>query len=819
MPPPPSPAHSHSQTHTQTHESPPSLDSVSYPPLASLRNPAPALAPSHSHSPSPSPSPSCSASSPSSSSPSSPISPPAPTHTPSPPKPPTQRSSSVSSATPHHPTPKLGEARPTSKPKPNSRSKTFHTDSTPTRSRKTTTANPSSTSTSTSNSPIPAKPAKSQSPSTPHRETPSGALSRGQGREEAATVFPVGIAWESSGWGVELAWESVCDRLRVGIMLAFPTGFDQCRFSFICSLLPSTYPTPGRLIPIFLNPSLVTSPSTSQVPLPRPTYAPPPPVPPPVPRLLARIPPIGPAQPLPLPDRLLSPSGSSSCSPPATDSRAWPWAYPGTTPPSATATVTPTAVFSVASYNVLAQCLVRRDFFPWATREALKVKHRTTLLIHHLSLLLPSLLAMQEVDRFPALQLELAKVGYETVWVEKQVVGGSRMEREGTGHGVVGGWRKGSFRLLSHIPVYFDTSPLASPTPLTPRTGNVGQILLLAHTPQSTTSTSTSTEFGVIMTNCHLFWRPTATYERLRQVWVLCEAVREAREEAMQKWPELGAAGWPVIMCGDFNTLPTDPLYTVLTGQQLTDEQLARLEPCEEAWSGYGLVPSRDAGTSASESASASGGASSSSYSELQPADNSGEAPTSPPDSRATSQTLPFVPRPQNPHPVSYILSRLRRPGMPRLTSTHSRYTNVFGKRNRDPKWDRNNGNATGTVTGGGANGHGNGSGSGLIGVGEVGWEGEPPWTTYAGWSGTLDYVFVGYGGMGGEWGGEMDTNGRRIGAIVEDKAARVKAPSSAVSVTALLELPPIECVWNGIPNDAFPSDHVPVMCELGLWF
>ncbi len=56
----------------------------------------------------------------------------------------------------------------------------------------------------------------------------------------------------------------------------------------------------------------------------------------------------------------------------------------------------------------------------------------------------------------------------------------------------------------------FDDHPLTHPTDIYPVTDNIAQILKLKF--QNST---------LVITNCHLFWRPTAHFVRLRQAWVL----------------------------------------------------------------------------------------------------------------------------------------------------------------------------------------------------------------------------------------------------------------------------------------------------------
>lgn len=67
-------------------------------------------------------------------------------------------------------------------------------------------------------------------------------------------------------------------------------------------------------------------------------------------------------------------------------------------------------------------------------------------------------------------------------------------------------------------------------------------------------------------------------------------------------------------------------------------------------------------------------------------------------------------------------------------------------------------------------------------------WEGEPYYTTFAGWKGTLDYLCT----------------------------FKDIQPQKMV-VTKLLEIPHYKLLGNGIPNELFGSDHVSLMAEIRI--
>lgn len=67
---------------------------------------------------------------------------------------------------------------------------------------------------------------------------------------------------------------------------------------------------------------------------------------------------------------------------------------------------------------------------------------------------------------------------------------------------------------------------------------------------------------GIIVATTHLFWHPRYTYERIRQLAILIREATVFRER-------LSATSWPCVIAGDFNFGPSDPAYSLITGDTL----------------------------------------------------------------------------------------------------------------------------------------------------------------------------------------------------------------------------------------------------------
>jgi hypothetical protein len=84
----------------------------------------------------------------------------------------------------------------------------------------------------------------------------------------------------------------------------------------------------------------------------------------------------------------------------------------------------------------------------------------------------------------------------------------------------------GRFKRLDAQCLSFDDHPLTHPTEIFPVTDNIGQILTLQFKNSSMTK-------KLVITNCLLFWRPTAHFVRLRQAWVLYKEALKVNQDIL----------------------------------------------------------------------------------------------------------------------------------------------------------------------------------------------------------------------------------------------------------------------------------------------
>ncbi|KAI8812049.1 Endonuclease/exonuclease/phosphatase [Cladochytrium replicatum] len=219
--------------------------------------------------------------------------------------------------------------------------------------------------------------------------------------------------------------------------------------------------------------------------------------------------------------------------------------------------------FSLMSYNILAQCLVKRELYPYADKQSLRMKHRYQNLIDEIRALSPDIACFQEVDNFEQMEVFLTQSGYEYRYLKKD-------ESKTTGHGICIVWKKERFAIHQYETIHYDDSPLIQADTIPSDTRNIAQILALRPL------TPTPAFPGFVLTNTHLYWRPAAHYDRLRQVYILMT-------EAFRFRSTLTPAGekpWPIFLTGDFNSDPSGAIYRILTRQgPLTPKQLEKLRP------------------------------------------------------------------------------------------------------------------------------------------------------------------------------------------------------------------------------------------------
>ncbi|KAF9532016.1 Endonuclease/exonuclease/phosphatase [Crepidotus variabilis] len=205
----------------------------------------------------------------------------------------------------------------------------------------------------------------------------------------------------------------------------------------------------------------------------------------------------------------------------------------------------------ILSWNLLAQCLIRRELFP--ASDCLKAQQREPLIHEEILRQNADILCLQEVDRLEKLLPLLQRAGYS----ERYASG------PGKKHGCLVAFKKDLYTLFASKTIYYDDEDVDVDTDeprrrSSFRTRNVANLVALKRNDHSRT--------GLIVATTHLFWHPRYTYERTRQVYIMFKETLAFREEQF-------ATDWRCILAGDFNFTPSDATYSLLFKEPLLETQ------------------------------------------------------------------------------------------------------------------------------------------------------------------------------------------------------------------------------------------------------
>ncbi|KAF9787345.1 Endonuclease/exonuclease/phosphatase [Thelephora terrestris] len=205
----------------------------------------------------------------------------------------------------------------------------------------------------------------------------------------------------------------------------------------------------------------------------------------------------------------------------------------------------------VMTWNLLAQCLVRRELFP--TSNCLKAHQRENMIHKEITSSDADILCLQEVDRLDKLTPVIEKAGYTTIYKA-----GHRKK-----HGLLIAYRGLKYSKVSDHVISYDEEEVRDGEGeryrrgISFRTKNIGSLVAL--------KSSDSEGNGLIVATTHLFWHPRYTYERTRQVAILLREVVKFRDAINPNWS--------CIIAGDFNFTPEDPGYSLLVGDPIAPSQ------------------------------------------------------------------------------------------------------------------------------------------------------------------------------------------------------------------------------------------------------
>ncbi|XP_017556538.2 protein angel homolog 2 isoform X1 [Pygocentrus nattereri] len=203
--------------------------------------------------------------------------------------------------------------------------------------------------------------------------------------------------------------------------------------------------------------------------------------------------------------------------------------------------------FSVMSYNILSQELLLSNAYLYkhCNPHILEWRHRFTNIIKELEQHSADIMCLQEVqeDHYQRqIKPRLESLGYHCEYKR-------RTGRKPDGCAVV--FKRDRFSLLScHTIEYFRRG-----IPLLDR-DNVGLILLLQPVEPSGSACS------VCVANTHLLYNPRRGDIKLAQLAMLLAEINRVAERA-------DGSTCPVLLCGDFNSVPWSPLYSFIKESQL----------------------------------------------------------------------------------------------------------------------------------------------------------------------------------------------------------------------------------------------------------
>lgn len=215
----------------------------------------------------------------------------------------------------------------------------------------------------------------------------------------------------------------------------------------------------------------------------------------------------------------------------------------------------------IMSYNILAQCLIRRDLYP-TNGKILKWSLRSRILLEELRWYDSGILCLQECD----------KVQYLHFWQENLKILGydSKFYRYNTkNHGLVIAFKQDWFTCKHQSFIKYDQK--LEYEPIEPRlpdprivTNNVGLMCFLEFKPSLVKQFPYLAERnGLIIGTTHAFWHPFGTFERTRQMYILLHKLKEFQRvmAAITGNKKLFYS----FFTGDLNCEPFDAPYLAMT--------------------------------------------------------------------------------------------------------------------------------------------------------------------------------------------------------------------------------------------------------------
>ncbi|EGG05852.1 uncharacterized protein MELLADRAFT_107286 [Melampsora larici-populina 98AG31] len=207
----------------------------------------------------------------------------------------------------------------------------------------------------------------------------------------------------------------------------------------------------------------------------------------------------------------------------------------------------------IMTWNVLAQCLVKRNLFPGS--DCLKWKERGKTITEEIINYDPDVICLQEVDRLTDHGPILTKAGYDYTYK----IGG--YEEEGKQHGLLIGWKRQEYEQINEHLIRLDEETYKEKIGISRSTRNIGLICALK------SKLDSSSSVGLVIGTAHLFWHARFVYERSRQIAFLSRGIQSFKTSLDH------SINWTTCLAGDFNEEPNSFGYRLMTGIKSDEHQ------------------------------------------------------------------------------------------------------------------------------------------------------------------------------------------------------------------------------------------------------
>jgi len=200
----------------------------------------------------------------------------------------------------------------------------------------------------------------------------------------------------------------------------------------------------------------------------------------------------------------------------------------------------------VLQYNVLAETYNTPDRYSYCPEWALKWSYRGRNLLNEILAFQPDIITLQEVDMYNWFQQQLHKYGFKGIYRQRPM---------GKPDGVAIFYNTSRLRLLNlHHINYNALEPITSEKNFDAHRYQKNNIALFALM-ETIPSNSTSTSHQVVVATTHTYWDPKLSDLKLRQAHMLLQELKHYVDT------QADGLNTPVIVSGDFNSLPNSAMY------------------------------------------------------------------------------------------------------------------------------------------------------------------------------------------------------------------------------------------------------------------